>query len=119
MPRARSGADRLAVRAADRHHGRARRLAVLEIRPERLGLVEGLGVLGRMLHRNEQRLAVRGEAWAGRLGPVRAGEQQLWQATRRALGVDAVDTVWQVEIIGAVGRHPKPTGRVESDVVRA
>ena len=57
-------------------------------------------------------------------GPVasramRAGEEQLRQAARRAFGVDAIDAVRQVEIVGAVGRHPEPAGRIEGDVVGA
>jgi len=64
-----SGADRLTVLAVDGDGRRAWRLAVLEIRPQRLRLIERFGILGGMLDRKEQRRAVRREARTGRFAP--------------------------------------------------
>src|SRR5262249_13687204 len=81
------------------------------------GVLEGLGFFRRVLDRDEQGLAVRGEAGAAHLGVHGHGVQELRHGAAGAVDLGGVEAIGDAEIGGAVGGDPQPALRIEGDVV--
>src|SRR5688572_16695735 len=99
-------ADLSAVVLRHGDHRAARRQVRPEVRPARRGLVERRP-LARVLHGDEQRLAVRRELGPAHLGAVRSGKEAARRAAlvaARRGGVQAI--VEPRSVILAVGRDP-------------